>query len=207
MPTSGPDYVSWVLMQVWEYRRREPVESILDVGIGWGKYGMLFREFMDGWFGGKRVEAGDREVRLEGIEPERRYRWPVTDAVYDAVHWGKTFQEARPALGRYDVGLLVDVLEHFSDADGEAAIKDLRERCKLLVVITPATFFPQDGVAQTYPHERHLSLWTPERLAGLGALRSGQVFDPVKGGGAVYGVWDRSASAGKGRGLYPMFGI
>lgn len=43
MPTSYPEAISSIL----ELVRREEPRSILDLGVGFGKYGMLCREMLD----------------------------------------------------------------------------------------------------------------------------------------------------------------
>ena len=48
--------------------------SILDVGCGFGKYGMLLREYLDVWH--ERYDKERWQVRIVGIEAFEQYRNP-----------------------------------------------------------------------------------------------------------------------------------
>ena len=53
----------------------KPGSDILDIGCGFGKYGMLFREYLDVWH--ERYERQQWRVRLVGIEAYEQYRNPI----------------------------------------------------------------------------------------------------------------------------------
>jgi len=50
-------------------------ESILDVGVGFGKYGFLSREYLELWDG--RGKYCDWKIRIDGIEAYKDYITPV----------------------------------------------------------------------------------------------------------------------------------
>ena len=87
-------------------------QTVLDVGVGFGKYGALAREYLELRDG--RNQYHDWQRRIDGIEVFPDYLTPLHDYIYDTVHVGNA-TEIMPALNlRYDLVLLIDVLEHFT---------------------------------------------------------------------------------------------
>jgi SAM-dependent methyltransferase len=152
MPTSDFHNIAPVLTVV---RQLEP-RSVLDVGCGFGKYGMLLREYLDVWYG--RVRPDEWQVRLEAIEAFEPYRNPVWVYVYQAVHLGEA-AAILPRLGRYDVILLLDVIEHLDSEAARTLATLALGRARAIVVSTPRDFYPQEDENQN-PYERHRCLWT-----------------------------------------------
>src|SRR5215471_9482604 len=92
---------------------------MLDVGCGFGKYGVLAREYLDVWHG--RLAPEDRRLHLEGIEAFDAYRNPIHDYVYDAVHYGEALAVV-PTLDDFDLALVADVIEHFEKGQARALV-------------------------------------------------------------------------------------
>ncbi len=140
MPTSEHWQIPWVV----ELIARERPASVLDVGAGWGKYGVLAREYASP----ERVDAVDAN------EP----RYPVYDHVYRGDLLGL---EALlpPDAPRYDLALLIDVLEHLEKPQGWALLDGLARRARRVLVATPWGFRPQEVAGQ--PFETHRSGWHP----------------------------------------------
>jgi 2-polyprenyl-3-methyl-5-hydroxy-6-metoxy-1,4-benzoquinol methylase len=105
MPTSDHHNITAILTVISGLQPR----SVLDVGCGYGKYGSLLREYLDIWH--ERLEPSQWNVSLSGIEAFPRYRNPIHDFVYDQVYYGEA-QQILPKLGRFDVILIADVIEH-----------------------------------------------------------------------------------------------
>lgn len=118
---------------------------VVDVGPGWGKYGLALREYVPSI---KRLTAVE-------VEPGRL---PVQDAIYDEVYTGDVrVWPSREFWAAHDLALLVDVIEHMPHSDGESLLaRILDARCRVLVS-TPKTFFEQNDPAN--PYEAHCSLW------------------------------------------------
>ena len=131
---------------------------VLDVGPGWGKYGLACREYLPSL------------IHLDAVEvPEGRKSTQA--AIYDCV-WEadvRLFNERAELWGWYDLVLMIDVLEHMSVQEGSS----LLERCMMagcdVVVSTPLTFFEQhvDG----NPFEDHRSLWSPTDFERFGIVK------------------------------------
>ena len=60
MPSSLPDFIPTIIKTVMS---RNP-KSVLDIGVGFGKWGYLFREYLDVYHG--RVFKEDWLVNIEG---------------------------------------------------------------------------------------------------------------------------------------------
>lgn len=140
MPTSE----HWQIPHIVDVLQRERPRTVLDVGAGWGKYGLLAREYADA----ERVDA------LDVIRP----RYPV----YDQVHIGDALDldrvlPAEPA--RYDLALLIDVIEHLEKADGWRLLEALTRRARRVLVATPWGFRRQEIAG--LPYETHRSGWYP----------------------------------------------
>ncbi len=140
-----------------ELQRLNP-KSILDVGVGFGKWGVVAREYLEAWQG--RFRREDRQVRIEGIEIFEDYRNPVWDAVYDRVHIGDALALVE-TLGHFDVAIICDVIEHIDKPTGLKLLRGLLNTCDTVILTTPLSFWPQQEEHGNV-HEKHVSLWQPE---------------------------------------------
>jgi len=136
--------------------------SVLDLGIGMGFYGAAARQWLDGG-------AQPWRTRLVGVEGFAAYRSPCWD-LYDEVFVSSIERFLETNADLWDAILLLDVLEHFEHAQGEAILRELRRRLSSrgrLFVGTPAVWMEQDA-ANGNELERHRSLWTADELRALG---------------------------------------
>jgi len=159
MPSSFPDALSVVAAWVQALRPA----SVLDVGIGFGKYGVLFREYLDVSPRSERPgpDTAPAAVRIDGIEAWEPYVGPLQRAIYDRIHVGDALA-VLPSLGRYELVFAADVLEHFTRDDGERFLDAAAAHATLgVLVVTPALDLEQGEVFGN-PFERHRSFWTPD---------------------------------------------
>ena len=112
MPSSIPEIIPCAMKEIM---RINP-QSILDLGVGFGKWGHLCREYLDVWQGNWKPE--DCKVRIDGIEAFPEYITANTHqvAVYDCVMFGDAGERIHE-LGPYDVVLAMDMLEHQEKGD------------------------------------------------------------------------------------------
>jgi hypothetical protein len=143
-------------------------ESVLDIGVGFGKWGPLTREYME--INRGRMPHEWRSV-VHGIEIFETYRNPIWN-VYDEVFIGDA-NEVLDRLGTYDVILCCDVIEHYEKEDGQALLRRMLDHGKVVVITSPIGESPQDAVYGN-PHEEHKSVWSdtdfapfPHRFANL----------------------------------------
>jgi hypothetical protein len=131
-------------------------ESVLDIGCGFGKYGVLLREYLDIWQ--ERLGPQQWQVRLEAIDAYPQYRNPIWDYVYQAIHVGRA-QDLLPTLSFYDVILIADVIEHLERAEAKELVQQSLAKSRAVVISTPREFFAQTDTNHN-PFEIHRILWT-----------------------------------------------
>lgn len=154
MPTS--DYRN--IPTIIELIRKLDPESILDVGIGFGKYGFLIREHLDGF-------GLDRHTVLEGVEAHPPYLdRSKADYLYDTV-WEGDFLEVFQGEDRsYELVLMIDIIEHYEKHRGLEALYLALQLAPRVLIATPRQFLEQ-GAVHGNDYERHLSHWTEADFA------------------------------------------
>lgn len=135
--------------------------SVLDVGVGFAKYGLLTREYLDrGWC---QPEGANRTCRVDGIEGFPAYVTPLHRLVYDQLYVGDA-REILPGLEvHYDLALLIDVIEHFDMPDGMRILAELSRHATNILVSTPRLFHTQHAIHGN-ELEVHRSHWRPEHF-------------------------------------------
>lgn len=167
MPSSNPEVIPVVIGVLWALAP----ESVLDIGAGYGKYGVLFREYCE--LRHRRDQSShldgselwkQRRVRIDAIEGYAKYIGPLHELVYDHVYISK-LQTAIVDVGRYDLAFMGDVLEHLDKGYArEQALPTLLARLDMgLLVSVPATPSVQNA---TFGNELelHRSAWTAADL-------------------------------------------
>jgi SAM-dependent methyltransferase len=152
MPTSVHHNLSTVLTVVTQLNPKR----VLDVGCGFGKYGVLLREYLDIWH--ERLDRSQWEAELVGIEGFERYRCPIHDYVYDKTYFGDAC-DIVPTLGEFDVVLILDVIEHLEKDRAAELLRQCLARSKAVIVSTPISFYPQHAICDN-PYEMHRCHWT-----------------------------------------------
>lgn len=140
--------------------------TVLEIGIGCGKYGALLREYLTVW--DHYFEPwGSVSITVDGIEIHELYASSPAWACYDSVAIGDARVLVPVLARRYDMALMVDVLEHFELDEGAALIGAILDHADSLLVGLPATFMPTVEVWNN-PHEIHRSGWTADEITALG---------------------------------------
>jgi len=134
-------------------------QSILDVGVGFGRWGFLLRELLDIFRG--RYAREEWKTCIDGVEVFESYITPMHRYLYDKIMVGdaeKLVQGMAP--NSYDVIILGDVLEHFEKEQG----KDFLNGCccvvkKAVIVCIPiGKGYPQ-GTVLGNVDETHRAVW------------------------------------------------
>lgn len=174
MPTSWYQVIPELIDQIMI----DQPQSILDVGIGFGKYGVLLRETFDIAY--ERYEKHSWAVKIDGIEGFEQYRNPLHDYVYDHVFYGK-IDDLVDQLPVYDTILLIDILEHLEKEAGLSLIwKLLQHTKKSLNISTPLNPAPhQEYLSNELKH--HKSRWT---IPDFRSLDFHYKFVPIEDNGA-----------------------
>jgi hypothetical protein len=132
--------------------------SLLDVGVGFGKYGFLAREYLELW--GEHTGYATFTRRIDGIEIYKEYLTPVHAYLYDHVYTGDALQIVPSLKTAYDLTLLIDVLEHFEKPDGTKLLKALLRKSRGILISVPKDIGDQGEVFGNI-HETHHAEWTP----------------------------------------------
>lgn len=121
MPSSDPCNIPHIL----NICMRIKPKSILDVGVGCGKYALLFREYLDGHRQGAAFH--DRQtwkMKLFGVEVFAPYITPVHQYLYDKILVGNYWNMVGTGeIPECDIVFLGDVLEHFPQDEGEVLLE------------------------------------------------------------------------------------
>ena len=180
MPIGSPAAVLPVVKDL-HARPSGSIREVLDLGIGFGLWGAMLRNWLD--FG----VVSRRTFRLTGVEAFSQYsnpNWGHYDRVFNLTI--DQFLGGRNPAKAYDVILLLDVIEHFDKAKGENLLNSLKPRLSpggALYVATPSVFYSQ-GAEYGNQHEVHRSLWTTGDFEAMGFA----VLDaPPEGQTPVYG--------------------
>ncbi|GAG21996.1 unnamed protein product [marine sediment metagenome] len=166
MPSSRPD----TIIPVLDFVRATQPKRILDIGMGDGFYGTLFRRELDGNVligkGFHKPEAW--QVYIEGIEIFEDY---ITDAhryVYDIIQIGNILNDFDKLMEEYekfnfDLIFMGDVIEHMKLDQGKDLLKKLHSYlnpgCHILVITPNYKIQWHDETIAGNKHEAHLSLW------------------------------------------------
>lgn len=174
MPSSDPITIPKVLQLVTALNPT----SILDIGAGNGRYGLLFREVLDlnyGRFSGWRT-------RIDALEVEGAYINPVHHYVYDNV-FIEDWADFEPSI-LYDLIFMGDVLEHFLEWGN--ALRKARFYSKSAIVVAPNW---EGSISQGAWHgneyERHRVELSPELVGGRCLFANSKTFICAFGGGIL----------------------
>lgn len=126
-------------------------KRVLDLGVGFGMYGAICRNYLDGMHG--RCAPCAWEVNIDGVEAHSGYRnacWWAYDHVF--------VQDFLAYASRgYDLVLMIDSLEHLEPEVGRRFLARLVEVNSQVIVSVPNGPMEQ-GAAHGNEYERHL--WT-----------------------------------------------
>ncbi len=161
MPTSHPHQLN----EIVELVVLTNPKSLLDIGIGNGKYGFLAREFLEIY--AAQQDYGQRSHRIDGVEAYPRYVTDIHRAIYDSIFIGDALEVLPKLEIRYDLILLVDVLEHFTRDDGMAILDWCVRRARNVIVSTPLFVEGQED-SFSNPYEIHKSQWTAKDFGRFG---------------------------------------
>ena len=153
MPVSFFDPVPVVFNIIDFYRPK----SILDIGIGFGKYGVLCRELLDIFHGRFNKEQWD--ITIDGIEVFEKYRNRLWD-VYNNIYIGDAINILNKSNSKYDLIICSDVIEHFDKESGHKLINLCLKKSDKIIINTPREFMEQGDVFGNI-YETHRSLWKP----------------------------------------------
>lgn len=135
--------------------------SLLDVGVGFGKYGFLAREYLEIWDNDKGY--GSFKIRIDGVEPFARYITPCHEYIYNNIYNMDILEFVKEQKMGYDLVLLIDVLEHIDKDEGKKLLQILLRKNRNILISTPKVFNKQGEVFGN-KYEVHRSFWKKKEL-------------------------------------------
>ncbi|MEI8314974.1 MAG: hypothetical protein WCG79_05930 [Verrucomicrobiota bacterium] len=152
-------------------------KRVLDIGVGFGRWGMIVREFCDVWYG--RVLRKNWKVHIEGVEGFAPSIEDYHRTFYDRIHIGD-FRTLRTSLGEgWDVVIFGDVLEHFEKKEAYQLLDWALSASEYVLVNIPlgADWSQVDIYENVY--ERHLSVWDAKEFEGFSLRRQALFTDYI----------------------------
>jgi len=167
MPSSNPFAISKILREVLDLRPK----SILDIGPGFGKWGVLFREFLDVW--NWNVFPPEWKVRIDCIEAYPKYVSPLHEYVYNKVIVQDVRTISWADFPPYELICLFDVIEHMDKLEGYDLLHVLVQKAIKAVFVStplPEDFSPSPHGRWEDDFEGHKEAWSPlEFVENFGA--------------------------------------
>jgi hypothetical protein len=165
MPTSS----SYLLSPVISFMGWLNPQSVLDVGCGYGQWGVLLRQHLDHpWELHAGIPRWNR--RIDGVEVWEPYRNPLWDFAYSTV----VVKDATSFLSgvdsdTYELALCAEVLEHMEAQKGRKLLDHLRRVSRHVLITTPDRPLLQGEVCGN-PYESHHAWWSWAALKEAGAV-------------------------------------
>lgn len=133
-----------------------PDFKILDVGCGFGKWGFLIRDTFEVMIG-QNFNKKDWKIQITGVEPFNKCITNIQRELYTEIIQKDIFH-VLPKLGKYDLIIMGDVIEHFDKEKAYELLDLLLEHSENLIISTPLGFLPQSAWADN-EREIHKSGW------------------------------------------------
>ena len=140
-----------------ELIRKINPESILDIGVGFGRWGFLFREFLEIW--NEDNYAGKWKRKIDGIEIFPDYIKEYHNYFYNAIYFGNAADYIKQYDKNYELINCGDVIEHMEKEKALSFIDLCLNKCKYLLINIPiGNNWEQTGSSEN-EFEAHKSVW------------------------------------------------
>ena len=154
MSTSNWQNISYNIELV---KRLNP-KSILDVGVGFGRWGILFREFLEVW--GDNNISGEWKRKIDGVEIFSDYIKPYHKYFYDNIYIEDALTFIKNTVNSYNLINCGDVIEHFEKKKALELISLCLNKSDYLLINIPIGDNWQQTAVNNNEYERHRSEWS-----------------------------------------------
>jgi hypothetical protein len=164
MPTSDIHNIVPIVEVAMQLQPR----SILDLGMGSGKYGVLLREYLDVAHG--RLTRKDWAVHILGVEGFPQYINNLHRSVYSTTSVEDfSDKENWEFYKGYDLAMMIDSFEHIEKQRGRELLTFLRQNNKRVLVSCPfGDNYLEQGAVYGNEFERHRAHWHPHEFVNMG---------------------------------------
>jgi len=139
MPSSFVDSVPSIVKMMIEVCP----DKVIDIGPGWGKYGLMAREY-----------CHSSIVDCVEVPQGRLFTQSI---IYNNVIESDVRHIDQKVWSNYDLVLIIDVIEHMSISEGQILVEQILSQGASIIVSTPKIWEPQED--EKNPYEKHVSLW------------------------------------------------
>lgn len=160
MPSSTYEHIPFMIKEILTTNPR----TILDIGIGYGKWAFMCREYLESWR--DRVFPSQWNVKIEGIEIFENY---VNDLswnkiLYDHIYIGEASKIIQN-LSNYDLIIAGDVIEHLPLEKGIILMDECFKRTNSFIASIPiGKNWLNNVVVAKNINEKHQAVWTKELI-------------------------------------------
>lgn len=180
MGTSNWQNISYCI----EVIRQLSPRSVLDIGAGYGRWGILCREFLDVWDG--RTYPESWTTRIDGVEAFAQNISEYHRHFYNSIECEDASLWLERLQFHYDLVILGDVLEHFDPAAARAVLEMCLSKGSYVLLCVPlGSNWPQE-TRDGNRFERHLSVWRARNFSGRSLLLQRSFRDYI---GRPFGVF------------------
>jgi SAM-dependent methyltransferase len=175
MPSSTWVHTSTMGDIFWKYKP----QSLLDIGVGAGRWGFLFREQMETFRG--VFDKKDWKTNLIGVEIWPKYLKEYHEYFYDKIYVGDIRDFLKNNRESFDLIVAGDIIEHLEKSEALKVIEQLRmiaNKC-VVVCIPLGPGYPQ-GEVKGNKAEAHLSVWDAAEFKELGWIAEVIVKERIK---------------------------
>jgi hypothetical protein len=161
MGTSNWQNVSYCI----DLLRAVQPRTVLDVGHGFGRWGIVCREFLDVWEG--RVRPDDWTTRIVGVDAFGENLQPYHRAFYTELHSVTIEEYLLSHTGEFDLAILGDVLEHLDPPNARLVAERLKQRCSYILLNIPLGSDWAQAELYGNKFEVHRSVWDVASVSDL----------------------------------------
>ncbi|MBK9332826.1 MAG: class I SAM-dependent methyltransferase [Ignavibacteria bacterium] len=131
--------------------------SILDIGVGFGRWGVLFREFLEIW--GDRNYSGKWNRIIDGVEIFPGYLKSYHEYFYDNIYKTDALEFLKNTQSKYDLINCGDVIEHFEKNNALKLISFALDKGKYVLINIPVGSNWEQSAINDNQYEIHRSVW------------------------------------------------